>query len=189
MTDRSALGDYLKNLYQFDELTKDQEASLAKQIQAGDQAALDLLIKHNLRFVVSVVKEMPDWRHGSMPIEDILGYANKWLVVAALRWKPKNDARFCTYAKKFIQRGVRRDINNNDKMIRLPVNVEEEVRKLTYLERKMSQQLNRDPSDAELAIQMGTTEKRVGQIKSYISREPISLDALNIEHLTDERDE
>ena len=74
-------------------------------------------------------------------------------------------------------------------MIRLPVNVEEEVRKLTYLERKMSQQLNRDPSDAELALQMGTTEKRVGQIKSYISREPISLDALNIEHLTDERDE
>ena len=57
MTDRSALGDYLKNLYQFDELTKDQEASLAKQIQAGDQAALDLLIKHNLRFVVSVVKD------------------------------------------------------------------------------------------------------------------------------------
>jgi len=186
---RTSLGDYLHNLYKFDELTKDQEASLAKQIQAGDQAALDLLIKHNLRFVVSVVKEMPQWNNGSMPIEDVLGYANKWLVIAALRWKPTNDARFCTYAKKFILRGVRRDINNHDKIIRLPVNIEEDIRKLNYLERKMSQKLNRDPTDAELADAMGVAEKRIGLIKGHIAREPISLDAMNVEHLTEDRDE
>ena len=86
-------------------------------VQAGDGRALEKLVRHNLRFVVSVVKETPEWHHGNVPFEDLLAIGNEALLKAARKWVPRNGARFATYARPFIVRGVRRALDNEWSMI------------------------------------------------------------------------
>jgi len=86
--------------------------SVNQSKQYGDQKALDKLIKHNLRFVVYVVRKMTYWKYGKMPLEDLLAMGNEQLTIAARRWTPTNNARFATYAKSFIEKGIRREMDN-----------------------------------------------------------------------------
>ena len=69
--DKNALSDYLRSLYNVHPLPLEEEEELSRRIQAGDDLALEKLIKHNLRFVVSVIKDTPAWHHGSVPIESL----------------------------------------------------------------------------------------------------------------------
>ena len=69
---RSALSDYLKSLYNIEPLTSEEEAELSEKIHSGDPVALEKLITHNLRFVVSTIKSMPSWQHTNLPMEDLL---------------------------------------------------------------------------------------------------------------------
>ena len=105
------LSDYLQSLYGVEPLTSAEEHRLADLIQQGDEDALEKLITHNLRFVVYVVRKMTAWHHGKVPVEDMLAMGNEALFMAAKRWKPKNNARFATFAKSFILKGVRRDLD------------------------------------------------------------------------------
>lgn len=189
MSDQSTLSIYLKSLYKISELSYEDEVALSIKIHEGDEKALETLVKHNLRFVVSVVKRMSAWKHSSVPVEDLVGFGNKWLLIAAKRWRPKNNARFATYAKHFILRGVNRDIQNTEKIIRLPSNVEEQLSKVLYSERLLTQQLGRDPSPKEIGEQVKMTEERVNELKSYMAREPISIHAFDSDTLQDENDE
>ena len=99
------LNQYLQSLYGvsgIEPLPVEEEHNLAKQIQAGDHRALDKLVRHNLRFVVFLLKNTTAWQHGTMPIEDLINIGNEQLVKAAKKWKPTNNARFATYARSFI---------------------------------------------------------------------------------------
>ena len=103
------LSDYLKSLYKIEPLSTEEEHELAKEIKKGNKKALNKLITHNLRFVVYVVRQMTAWQHGNTSVEDIIAIGNEALFKAALRWKPKNNSKFATYAKPFILRGVQRN--------------------------------------------------------------------------------
>lgn len=187
---KSALSDYLKSLYGFPTLDQEEEIELSEKIQSGDGVALEKLVTHNLRFVVATIKTMPSWQHSGVPMEDLLGYGNEALVDAARKWKPKNNARFVTYAKKFIIRGVNRAVANTSNLIRLPVNWVEEIRRMKYAERILTQELGRIPSSKELANKMGVATKHINHIKTLLMKEPISLDVINNENLRDnEHDE
>lgn len=179
--DKNSLSDYLRGLYAVKVLPLEEEERLAKMIQAGDAAALDKLVRHNLRFVVSVVKDTPAWHHGSVPFEDLISMGNEALVRAARKWVPKNGARFATYAKPFIMKGVRRAMDNEESLIRIPVNVAEEVRKMQYTERVMTQELRRKPTPAELSDRMRVHESRVSELQNLTAREPVSLEMYNQE--------
>jgi DNA-directed RNA polymerase sigma subunit (sigma70/sigma32) len=111
------------------------------------------------------------------------------LLVAAKRWKPYKNVPFAGYARPFIERGVRRELDNTSNIIRLPINVMEELKRMNYNEQALSQVLGRKPSAAELATIIGTSPARIHQLKGYISREPISLDNLNNENLQEESEE
>lgn len=187
--DKNALSDFLRSLYGVKPLTLSEEEELSRRIQAGDDSALEKLITHNLRFVVSVIKETPAWHHGSVPIEDLLAMGNEALLKAGRRWVPKNGARFATYAKGFILRDVRRGIDNYGNMIRIPVNVAEEIRKMKYSERILTQKLGREPKVSELADYMEVHESRINKLRAYLLREPVSLDAYNQEKFQEEHDE
>jgi len=187
--DKNSLSDYLRSLYGIDPLSVEEEVRLAGLIQAGDEDALDKLVTHNLRFVVSILKELASWHHGSIPIEDLVGYGNYWLLYAAKRWTPTNGARFATYAKQFILKGVRRDVDNTSNIIRLPVNVSEEIKRMRYAERILSQSLGREPRPGEVAQHMGIGEERVQQLQGYLIREPSSLEAHRQDQLTEESEE
>lgn len=185
----SPIANYLSQLYATKPLSKEEEVRLAGMIATGDKAALDRLISHNLRFVVSVVKEMNSWHNGSVPIEDLIGLGNEALIKAAKRWKPKNNARFITYAKPFIEKGVRRGLDNEWSLIRIPVNVNQEIRKMKYTERVMTQELRRPPTDAELCDRLEMHPKRLDRLRECIQGEPTSLESFDPEKFQEESEE
>lgn len=189
MSDNDIKTDYLQSLYGIRTLSVEEEHELASKIAEGDDEALEKLVTHNLRFVPHVVTKMTAWQHGKMPLEDILAIGNEMLLVAAKRWKPHKNVPFAGYARPFIERGVRRELDNTSNIIRLPINIMEELKRMNYNERALSQVLGRKPTVSELATILNTTTARVHQLKGYISREPISLDNLNNENLQEENEE
>lgn len=186
MIQNDILSDYLQSLYGIEPLTVKEEHDLAKLIAKGNEDALDKLVLHNLRFVVYVVRKMTAWQHGKVPVEDMLAMGNEWLLLAAKRWKPKNNARFATYAKSFIEKGVRRDLDNTANLIRLPINIMEQVKKLNYNKRNLTQVLGRVPKPSELATIMGVPESRIHLLQSHINKEPISLNSMKQEKFMEE---
>lgn len=189
MTDNDVLSDYLKSLYGIEPLSTEEEHELAKHIQNGDKVALNKLITHNLRFVVYLVRQMTAWNHGSASIEDIVAIGNEALLTAAMRWKPKNNSKFATYAKPFIIKGVRRELDNTSNMIRLPINIMEAIKRLKYNERTLIQILGREPKNSELAKIMNMKEQKIAELKNYLAREPISIEHLNTERLSDDTED
>ena len=121
-----------------------------------------------------------------MPIEDLINIGNEQLVKAAKKWKPTNNARFATYARSFILKGTRRELDNTSHMIRLPVNVSEQIKKMNYNERALSQVLGRKPKNSEVATMMGVDENTVLKLQSYIGREPVSLESMDEERFMEE---
>jgi RNA polymerase primary sigma factor len=178
MAQNYVLNTYLSSLYGIEPLTVKQEHELANKIQAGDDLALEKLIKHNLRFVVYVVRGLSAWNHSKMPVEDIISIGNEYLILSAKKWKPKNNSRFATYAKQFIERGVKRELNNTENMIRLPVNIMLDIKKLKYTERNLAQILGRQPKKSELAQIMGVSERKIEELQNHILREPTCLNDL-----------
>lgn len=189
MSENDIKTDYLQSLYGIRTLSTAEEHELAKKIQAGDDLALERLVTHNLRFVPHVVTKMTAWQHGKVPLEDIIAIGNEMLFIAAKRWKPYKDVPFAGYARPFIERGVRRELDNTSNTIRLPINIMEELKRMNYNERALSQVLGRKPTVNELATIIGCTTTRIHQLKGYIAREPISLDNLNNENLQEENEE
>jgi RNA polymerase primary sigma factor len=190
MSQNDILSDYLQSLYGIEPLSVGEEHRLAKLISKGDSQALEKLIKHNLRFVVYVVRSLTAWQHSKIPVEDILSMGNEALFMAGRSWKPSNNSSFATYAKPFIVRGVKRELNNTENIIRLPVNIMLGIKKLRYVERVLTQSLNREPTITELANRLGVNEFRVRELRTHIAREPIYLNEVgNDEHFEENHDE
>lgn len=189
MKENDLLSDYLQSLYGVEPLSVEEEHELSKRIQEGDEDALEKLITHNLRFVVYVVRKMTAWHHGKVPVEDMLAMGNEALFMAGRRWKPKNNARFATYAKSFIEKGVRRDLDNTANLIRLPINIMEQIKKFNYNKRSLAQVLGREPKIGELATIMNVSEAKIHQLQSHINKEPISIHNLKQENNMEERDD
>jgi RNA polymerase primary sigma factor len=189
MSKNDFLTDYLNSLYGISVLSSKEEYKLAEKIANGDDEALEKLVKHNLRFVVYTVKKLTAWNHSRVPQEDLIGLGNEALLKAASQWKPKNGAKFATYAKKFIIRGVERGLDNTENLVRIPIKVREEIRKMTYTERALTQTLGREPTVMELSNLLNKTPKRISQLKFFLIQEPTSLDALNLDKLEEENDD
>ena len=183
---KNALSDYLRSLYRIKTLTREQERTLADLIAQGDQLALEELVTHNLRFVVTTIKNTPTWHHSGVDMEDLLGFGNEALIMAARKWKPQGNIRFISYARKVILTEVNRGVANTKNIIRLPVNITEELRRIKYNERILSQELGREPSNKELADKMGIETERIDHINSILNKEPISLEAFDTDHLKEE---
>jgi RNA polymerase primary sigma factor len=183
--------EYLQSLMKLDirTLTLDEERDLAKQIADGDDDALEKLVTHNLRFVPHVVTKMTVWEHSKVPQEDIIAIGNEKLLEAAKRWKPMGKIRFSAFARSFIERGVRREIDNTANTIRLPINVIEDIYRMNYNERVLTQMLGRKPTVQELAKILNIKPEKVYRLRGCVSREPISLDNLNNENFNEEGEE
>ena len=189
MSKNDFLTDYLQSLYGIPVLGSEDEYKLADRIAKGDMLALESLIKHNLRFVVYIVRKLTAWNHSRVPQEDLIGMGNEGLFKAAKQWVPTNNAKFATYAKGFILRGVERGLDNTENLVRIPIKVREEIRKMTYTERALTQTLGRVPTINEMSTILNKTPKRINQLKFYLIQEPTSLDALSIDKMEDRDDE
>jgi len=99
------------------------------------------------------------------------------------------NIRFSAYAMSFIRRWVLRELNNTENAIRLPVNIMLDIKKMKYEERILRQLLGREPTVPEMAAVLNISTNRIYQLKGYISREPISLDALENDKPIEESEE
>ena len=183
---RNSLSDYMKSLYGIEPLTMQEERELAERIAKGDELALETLVTHNLRFVVTTIKNTPTWHHSGVDMEDLIGLGNEALLLAAKKWKPMDDIRFISYARQVILTEVNRGVANTKNLIRLPVNVTEEIRRMRYTERILTQKLGREPTLNEVSKELNADPLRVAELNGILNKEPISLENFNTEHLGDD---
>jgi RNA polymerase sigma factor (sigma-70 family) len=165
---------YFKEMKKLPLLTFEQEQALAKRVAAGDLAARSEMIEANLRLVVSIGKR---YIARGLPFSDIIEEGNLGLIRAVEKFDYKRGLKFSTYASWWIKQAIERAITNQARTIRLPVHVSEEFYRYTRTEKKLKQDLRRDPYPEEIAKAMHLSIEKV-RMFSQVSRETHSLDVI-----------
>jgi RNA polymerase primary sigma factor len=171
--DRSNLQLYLQEIGKTPLLTIDEEIDLARRIRRGDKAARDHMISANLRLVVKISMDYKDF---GLPLLDLISEGNIGLVKAVERFDPSKGGKLSTYAAWWIKQSIKRALANQSKTIRLPVHLVDKISKMRKTAMALTEELGREPSDEEIAIELQVPTSRVAHLKS-VSVRPASLDA------------
>ncbi|MEG0909389.1 MAG: RNA polymerase sigma factor RpoD [Bacilli bacterium] len=163
---------YLKEIGQIKLLTMDEELALADRIIAGDPVAKTILAEANLRLVVSIAKR---YVGRGMLFLDLIQEGNIGLMKSVEKFDVGKGFKFSTYATWWIRQAITRAIADQARTIRVPVHMVETINKLARIQRQMTLELNREPSEEELAKKMGITVEKIREIYK-ISQEPVSLE-------------
>jgi RNA polymerase primary sigma factor len=164
---------YLREIAQVRLLTPQEEIDLAARIKKGDREARARMIKANLRLVVKIAH---DYANLGLPILDLVSEGNIGLMKAVERFDPAKGGKLSTYAAWWIKQSIKRALANQSKTIRLPVHLVDKISKMRRVALQMSEELGREPTDNELAEEIGVSSAKVSQIKT-VSIRPASLDA------------
>jgi RNA polymerase primary sigma factor len=171
--ERSNLQLYLQEIGKTPLLTIAEEVTLARRIRRGDKAARDHMISANLRLVVKIAMDYKDF---GLPLLDLISEGNIGLIKAVERFDPRKGGKLSTYAAWWIKQSIKRALANQSKTIRLPVHLVDKISKMRKMAMKLSEQLGREPTDEELAIELQIPTSKVAHLKS-VSVRPASLDA------------
>lgn len=163
---------YLKEIGKFPLLTREEEISLAKQIEDGDEEAKSKLAEGNLRLVVSIAKNHIG---GDMSFLDLIQEGNIGLMKAVERYDYKKGFKFSTYATWWIRQAVTRAIADQGRTIRVPVHMIENINKLFRVQRILLNDLGRDPVPEEIAEYMDIEVDKVNDIIQF-AQKPVSLE-------------
>lgn len=164
---------YLREIGQVKLLTPQEEIELAARIKAGDKKAREQMIKANLRLVVKIAR---DYEGLGLPLLDLISEGNIGLMKAVERFDPKKGGKLSTYAAWWIKQAIKRALANQAKTIRLPVHLVDKIARMRRVAMELQEELGREPTDEELAAELGTTPARVAQMRTAAIR-PASLDA------------
>jgi len=163
---------YLKEIGQIKLLTMDEELDLADRILEGDQMAKNILAEANLRLVVSIAKR---YVGRGMLFLDLIQEGNIGLMKAVEKFDVSKGYKFSTYATWWIRQAITRAIADQARTIRVPVHMVETINKLARVQRQLTLELNREPTDDELAKKMNMSVEKIRDIYK-ISQEPVSLE-------------
>ena len=163
---------YIKEIGQIKLLTIEEELELADRIMAGDQEAKTILAEANLRLVVSIAKR---YVGRGMLFLDLIKEGNIGLMKSVEKFDVGKGFKFSTYATWWIRQAITRAIADQARTIRVPVHMVETINKLARIQRQLTLELNREPSEEELAAKMGTSVEKIREIYK-ISQEPVSLE-------------
>ena len=163
---------YLKEIGQIKLLTMDEELELADRILEGDESAKATLAEANLRLVVSIAKR---YVGRGMLFLDLIQEGNIGLMKAVEKFDVSKGYKFSTYATWWIRQAITRAIADQARTIRVPVHMVETINKLARIQRQLTLELNREPSEQELAKKMNMSVEKVRDIYK-ISQEPVSLE-------------
>lgn len=163
---------YLKDIHDIPLLTAKQEVDLAQRIEKGDTDALQQFTLSNLRLVVNISKR---YVGRGLPLIDLIQEGNIGLMRAVQKFDWRRGYKFSTYATWWIRQGITRSIADKGRTIRLPVHVGEALTKLNAAQQRLTQQLGREPTDEELAEELGVTPTRIQETR-IAARLPSSID-------------
>lgn len=174
ITDRgSGLDRYLADIAKEELLTAEEEVELAQRIKAGDQAALNKLVRANLRFVVSVAKQ---YQNQGLSLQDLIDEGNVGLVKAAQRFDETRGFKFISYAVWWIRQSILQAVAEQARIIRLPMNQVGAMAKAKKAISLLEQQLQRRPTVKEIADAIDYPEEKVEQLLNLGARH-VSTDA------------
>lgn len=171
--ERSNLQLYLQEIGKTALLTPKEEVQLANRIKRGDKAARDHMISANLRLVVKIAMDYKDF---GLPLLDLISEGNIGLIKAVERFDPEKGGKLSTYAAWWIKQSIKRALANQSKTIRLPVHLVDKIAKMRRTAMALTEELGREPTDEELAMELQIPTNKIAHLKS-VSVRPTSLDA------------
>ncbi len=163
---------YLRAIGRVNLLTAEQEVILARRIERGDMAAKQQMIEANLRLVVSIAKS---YLGRGLTFLDLIQEGSMGLIRAVEKFDYRRGYKFSTYATWWIRQAVTRAIADKGRTIRIPVHMVEKLNKVVHVERQLVQQLGREPTADEIAIELETTVREVRDVLR-MAQQPVSLE-------------
>ena len=164
---------YLREIGKIPLLTLEEESELSKKAMAGDRKAKDRMAEANMRLVVSIAKR---YSGRGLDLLDLIQEGNTGLLRAVDKFDPEKGFKFSTYATWWIRQAITRAIADQARTIRIPVHMVETINKLMRTQRRLTQELNRDPTNEELAKEMDMEVEKIEHIMK-IKQDITSLDA------------
>lgn len=169
-----SLEKYLHDISKIPLITPEEEAELAKKIRNGDEEALDVLTKANLRFVVSVAKQ---YQGQGLSLADLINEGNMGLMKAARRFDETRGFKFISYAVWWIRQSIMLAIVEQARLVRMPLNKVGSYTKLNRLSQQLEQEFEREPTIEELAAAMDMKEGDLKDLAARGNLRHISMDA------------
>ena len=164
---------YLREIGKIPLLTPEEEADLAQRIVKGDKKAKDKMVESNMRLVVSIAK-----RYGGRGLDflDLIQEGNTGLLRAVEKFDPDKGFKFSTYATWWVRQAITRAIADQARTIRIPVHMVETINKVLRTTRKLTSELNREPTNEEIAKELDMEPEKVDYVMR-IKQDIASLDA------------
>ncbi len=163
---------YLKEIGRISLLSPEEELELSERVSSGDEVAINKLAESNLRLVVSIAKR---YVGRGLLFLDLIQEGNIGLMKAVDKFDSDKGFKFSTYATWWIRQAITRAIADQARTIRVPVHMVETINKMSRIQRQLTLELNREPSEDELAKKMGISVEKVREVIK-ISQEPVSLE-------------
>ena len=168
-----SIESYLTQISKEHMITPDEEVDLAQRIHKGDQAALDKLVRANLRFVVSVAKL---YQNQGLSLSDLISEGNVGLVKAAEKFDETRGFKFISYAVWWIRQSIMQALSEQARMVRLPGNQNNLIRQIRMIQNRFEQELNRPATIEEIAEELDVAPEKVRETMAANSR-GVSLDS------------
>ncbi len=167
-----SISRYFQEINKYPMITADEEVELSQRIRNGDDRALDKLVLANLRFVVSVAKQ---YQNQGLSFPDLINEGNVGLVKAAKRFDEKRGFKFISYAVWWIRQSIIQAISEQTRIVRLPLNRLSSISKVNKAIPFLEQELEREPTNEEIASYLELTEEEVKTANS-IKKGQVSFD-------------
>jgi len=168
-----SLETYFREVGKVGLLTVDEEVVLAQKARLGDQAALEKLVRANLRFVISVAKK---YQHFGLPLGDLISEGNVGLIKAAQRFDETRGFKFISFAVWWIRQSILFALSEQRRLIRLPMNHLNLLNKINDAAEDLESRMERQPTDLELAEVLEMDVSRIDDTR-YFAGKTASLDA------------
>jgi RNA polymerase primary sigma factor len=171
--DRDILDQYLHEVSRTPLLTPAQELAIARRVRAGDELAMEELVKRNLRFVISVAKK---YQNRGLPLTDLIGEGNVGLMTAARKFDPDQGVKFISYAVWWIRQSILASLARQGRTVRVPLNRTADLSRIVRAGEALRQALGREPTPEEIAKETGLAVDVV-QSLAALNTADVRLDA------------